>query len=437
MFMVGLFDENLEGNIRENAPLADRMRPVDFDSFFGQDELIGEKSSLRKVIQNDALPSIIFWGPPGSGKTTLSKIIAHKTESFFVEFSAVMASINDVRKAIAKAKEDLKFNKKKTIIFIDEIHRFNKAQQDALLPSVEQGIVTLIGATTENPSFEVISPLLSRSIVYILKPLSDQALKNILIRALEDKKDGLANFNLKFTDRGLSRLIVFADGDARAGLNALEFISNSLRGKSKTTIGFDEVLEILKEHSLRYDKRGEEHYNLISALHKSMRDSNPDAALYWLMRMLEAGEDPKFIIRRMINFASEDIGNADPEAIQLVVAIARAIEYTGMPEAKINLSQAAIYLSLAPKNNAVYIAMRAAQEDAKKGSFGVPLHLRNPETDLMKKIGYGKGYEYAPNLPNKKSDQTHFPKEIGQKKYYNPESNFLEEYRGANKMKSE
>ncbi|MCD5397227.1 MAG: AAA family ATPase, partial [Candidatus Pacebacteria bacterium] len=278
MFMVGLFDENLEGNIRENAPLADRMRPVDFNSFFGQDELIGEKSSLRKVIQNDALPSIIFWGPPGSGKTTLSKIIAHKTESFFVEFSAVMASINDVRKAIAKAKEDLKFNKKKTIIFIDEIHRFNKAQQDALLPSVEQGIVTLIGATTENPSFEVISPLLSRSIVYILKPLSDQALKNILIRALEDKKDGLANFNLKFTDRGLSRLIVFADGDARAGLNALEFISNSLRGKSKTTIGFDEVLEILKEHSLRYDKRGEEHYNLISALHKSMRDSDPDAA---------------------------------------------------------------------------------------------------------------------------------------------------------------
>ena len=428
--MVGLFDENLEEYFKKGAPLADRMRPTDFGSFFGQDELIGEKSSLRQVIQSDALPSIIFWGPPGSGKTTLAQIIAQKTKASFVEISAVMASINDVRKAIGQAKEDLKFNKKKTILFIDEIHRFNKAQQDALLPAVEKGTVILIGATTENPSFEVISPLLSRSIVYVLKPLSNQALKNILLRALNDKEKGLANLKIKFSDKALKCLINFADGDARRGLNGLEFIGNYLKDNKDRDVTEEKILEILREHCLRYDKRGEEHYNLISALHKSMRDSNPDAALYWLMRMLEAGEDPKFIIRRMINFASEDVGNADPQAIQIVVAIARAIEYTGMPEAKINLSQAAIYLSLAPKNNAVYVAMRAAQKDANKGSFGVPLHLRNPVSSLMKKIGYGKGYEYAPNLPNKKSEQTHFPAEIGEQKYYNPKSKFLKNFRG-------
>jgi len=414
------FDENLEQYLREKAPLADRIRPFDFDCFFGQDELVGENSPLRRAIQNDDLTSLIFWGPPGTGKTTLAKIIARKTKTHFVEFSAVAASINDVRKAIVQAGERLKFKKQRTILFIDEIHRFNKAQQDALLPAVEEGIVILIGATTENPSFEVISPLLSRSAVYVLKPLSFQAIEKILLRALKDEKNGLGKLKIRITNKALERLINFADGDARAGLNGLEFVANYLKNRAERIIKAEEVSKILKEHALRYDKKGEEHYNIISAFHKSMRDSDPNGALYWLMRMVEAGENPRFIARRMIVFASEDIGNADPQAILVANAVAHAVEYVGMPEAQINLAQGATYLSTAPKSNASYVAMLAAKEDVKKGSFGVPLHLRNAVTSLMKKIGYGKGYQYAHDIPNKKPEQTHFPKEIGEKKYYNP-----------------
>jgi putative ATPase len=419
-------NNNLEEYLKKQAPLADRIRPDDFDCFFGQDELVGQGSPLREAIQNDNLTSLIFWGPSGSGKTTLAKIIARKTKAYFVKFSAVIANVNDVRNAIEQAKERLKFNKQRTILFIDEIHRFNKTQQDVLLPAVEQGIVILIGATTENPSFEIISPLLSRSAVYVLKPLSSQAIKKILLRALKDKKNGLGKIKIRITNRALERLVNFADADARAELNGLEFVANFLKNKtnaksdSTALIKAETISKILKEHALRYDKGSEEHYNLISAFIKSMRDSAPDAALYWLMRMIESGEDPKFIARRMIVFASEDIDNADPQAIQVATAIAQAVQYVGLPEAQINLTQGVIYLATAPKNNASYIAMLKAKEDAKRGSFIVPLHLRNAVTSLMQKMEYGKGYQYVHNLPNKKSEQNHFPKEIGEKKYYNP-----------------
>ena len=418
--MQDLFDKPFEKYLKKEAPLADRIRPLDFDCFFGQDELIGRGSALRQAIEDDNLVSLIFWGPPGSGKTTLARIIAQKTKAYFAKFSAVATSINEVRKAIVQAKERLKFKKQRTILFIDEIHRFNKAQQDALLPAVEQGIVILIGATTENPSFEVISPLLSRSAVYILKPLSFQAIEKILLRALRDKENGLGKMKFRITNKALERLINFADGDARVGLNGLEFIAHYLKNTQGKIIKAEDVSKILKEHTLRYDKKGEEHYNLISAFIKSMRDSAPDAALYWLARMIESGEDPKFIARRMIILASEDIGNADPQAIQVATAVAQAVEYVGLPEAQINLAQGVTYLSTAPKSNASYTALLKAKEDAKKGSFGVPLHLRNAVTSLMKKIGYGKSYQYAHDVPGKKPNQTHFPKQIGEKKYYNP-----------------
>jgi len=419
--MQDLFDENLEKQLLKKAPLADRMRPSGFDGFFGQEELIGKNSPLYRAIQNDNLTSLIFWGPPGSGKTTLARIIAKKTKADFIKFSAVTTGINEVRKAIAKGRDRLKFQNQSTLLFIDEIHRFNKAQQDALLPFVEDGTVILIGATTENPSFEVISPLLSRSAVYILKSLSSSALKNILLRALKDKERGLGNFDLTITDKAIEQLVSFADGDARAGLNGLEFVANYFQGEKNKKIEAKKLSEILKEHALRYDKKGEEHYNIISAFIKSMRDSDPDGALYWLARMIESGENPRFIARRMIIFASEDIGNADSRALQVALAVSQAIEYVGLPEAQINLAHGVTYLATAPKSNASYSALLKAKEDAKKGSFGVPLHLRNAVTNLMKKIGYGKDYHYAHNIPNKKSVQPHFPKEIGEQKYYEPE----------------
>ena len=424
--MDDLFDKNLEEHLKTTAPLAVRMRPESFEHFLGQEELVGENSPLRRAIQNDNLTSLIFWGPPGSGKTTLARIIANKTKAHFAKFSAVTTGINEVRKSIEKARESLKFEKRRTILFIDEIHRFNKAQQDALLPYVEDGTVILIGATTENPSFEVISPLLSRSAVYILKPLSEEAMKQIILRALNDKERGFGNTGIKFEDKALERFANFANGDARVALNGLEFVVNDLKGKQgaeKKEIKAEDVSNILKEHALRYDKRGEEHYSVISAFIKSMRDSDPNRALYWLARMVEAGEDPKFIARRMVIFSSEDIGNADPQAVQVATAVARAVEFVGMPEAQINLAQGVTYLATAPKSNASYTALLQAKEDAKKGSFGVPLHLRNAVTNLMKKIGYAKGYEYAHDLPEKKSKQTHFPKEIGEKEYYKPENN--------------
>ena len=346
--MQDLFDENLEKQFLEKAPLADRMRPRDFKDFFGQEELVGKDSPLYRAIKNDNLTSLIFWGPPGSGKTTLARIIASKTEADFIKFSAVTTGINEVRKSIAKARDRLKFHGQRTILFIDEIHRFNKAQQDALLPFVEDGTVILIGATTENPSFEVISPLLSRSAVYILKSLSSDALKNILNRALKEKISGLGNSSLTITEKAMEQLISFADGDARAGLNGLEFVANYFKGEKGKKIEAEKLSQILKEHALRYDKKGEEHYNVISAFIKSMRDSDPNGALYWLARMVESGENPRFIARRMIVFASEDIGNADTQALQVALAVSQAIEYVGLPEAQINLAHGATYLATAP-----------------------------------------------------------------------------------------
>lgn len=419
--MEDLFEQQFKKNLKEKAPLADKIRPQDFDGFFGQDELIGKGSPLRRAIQDDNLSSLILWGPPGSGKTTLARIIAEKTKAHFVKFSAVNTSVQDVRKAVKDAKERLKLYNKETILFIDEIHRFNKAQQDTFLPFVEDGTIILIGATTENPSFQVISPLLSRSAVYVLRPLDEKAMESILLNALTDKENGLGKSKMKITKKALQRLINFADGDARAGLNGLEFIVNFLKTKNENKINEKHVSEILKEHALRYDKKGEEHYNVISAFIKSMRDSDPDGALYWLARMVESGEDPRFIVRRMIIFASEDIGNADSNALRVALSVAQAIEHVGMPEAQINLAHGVTYLSSAPKSNASYVALLKAKEDAKKGSFGVPLHLRNAVTKLMKGLGYGKDYKYAHDFPDAKTGQTHFPKEIGEQKYYYPE----------------
>ncbi len=413
--MNDLFEEKFKKELQEQAPLPERIRPNDFSDFFGQEELVGKNSPLRKAIDSDSLTSVIFWGPPGSGKTTLAKIIACKTKAFFEEFSAAIIGISEVKKAIKQAEERRKFKSRRTIVFIDEIHRFNKTQQDALLPHVEKGTIILIGATTENPSFGIIAPLLSRSAVYVLKPLSEKALENILIRALQDKKYGLGNNNLKITKKALQRIVNYADGDARAALNGLEFAASFFSKNQKITE--KEISRILEKHALRYDKKGEEHYNVISAFIKSMRDSDPDGSLYWLARMIKSGEDPRFIARRMVIFASEDIGNADPYALQVAVSVAQAVEFVGMPEAQINLAHATTYLASACKSNASYKALLLALEDAEKGSFGVPLHLRNAVTSLMKNLGYGKDYKYAHDY-NKKINQGHFPKEIKQKKYY-------------------
>jgi len=349
-------------------------------------------------------------------------IIAQETQSFFVYFSAVATSIKEVREAISLAQERLKFQEQRTILFLDEIHRFNKAQQDALLPYVEDGTIVLIGATTENPSFEIISPLLSRSAVFVLKSLDSSALRKILLRALQDKKRGLGLLEFQILEPSLKKLIYFADGDARVALNALEFIVNDLKGEKEKIIKPEKVSSLLQKHALRYDKGGEEHYNVISAFIKSLRDSDPDGALYWLARMVESGEDPRFIARRMIVFASEDIGNADPQALQVATAVARAVDYVGLPEAQINLAQGTTYLATAPKSDASYIALLKAKEDARKGSFGVPLPLRNAVTSLMKKLGYGQDYQYAHDFPEGKVEQDHFPPELGKKTYYSPYS---------------
>lgn len=420
--MDDLFDQKVKQQIKEEAPLAERMRPEDFKDYFGQEELVGENSPLRRAIETDNLISLVFWGPPGSGKTTLAKIIAQKTKATFVEFSAATSGINDVKEAIKIARDRRKFQGKRTIIFIDEIHRFNKAQQDALLSYVEDGTIILIGATTENPSFGIISPLLSRSVVYVLKSLTPEALTKILLRALKNPDTGLGKYNTKITNKALERLINYADGDARVALNGLEFAIKFLANEGLKSIDEKKISEVLEKHALRYDKKGEEHYNLISAFIKSMRDSDPNGALYWLARIIDSGEDPRFIARRMIVFASEDIGNADPRALSVAISVANAVEFVGLPEAQINLAHGVTYLATAPKDNSSYKALMMAKNDAKRGSFGVPMHLRNAVTSLMKDLGYGKDYKYAHDYPDAKTGQTHFPKEIGEKKYYFPKN---------------
>ena len=403
-------------------PLADRLRPRRFDDFVGQEEIVGRDRPLRKAIESDQLSSVVFWGPPGCGKTTLAYLIAEHTKSHFVPFSAVTGGIPELREII-KLAEHRKAMGQRTILFVDEIHRFNKAQQDAFLPHVERGTIILVGATTENPSFEVISPLLSRSLVVVLRSLSGEALGQILDRALADKERGLGGRKVTLDDEARQGLVRYANGDARALLTALEFVAGQVPPVSDGRRMIDgRILQAaLLNKSLRYDKSGEEHYNLISAFIKSLRDSDPDGALYWLARMLEGGENPRFIARRMVIFASEDVGNADPMALVLANAVAQAVEFVGLPEAQINLAQGTTYLASSSKDNASYVGLLEALQDAKEsGNLGVPLHLRNAVTSLLHDLGYGKGYRYVHSDPAARSDQAHLPDALKGRRYYRP-----------------
>ena len=397
-----------------HKPLAVRMRPRTLKEFVGQSHLLGRGRFLRRIIEQGELPSLIFWGPPGSGKTTLSRLIAQKMKADFVEFSAVVSGISDIKKVIERAKTN-KLYGRRTILFVDEIHRFNRTQQDAFLPHVEEGTITLIGATTENPSFEVTSPLLSRCKVLTLEPLSKEEIREILLRALTDTERGLGSLKIEVDEDAMALLCEYSYGDARKALNLLE--AASMLGEKRITK--EVVKEALQKETLLYDKSGEEHYNLISAFIKSMRGSDADAAVYWLCRMVEAGEDPLFIARRMVIFASEDIGNADPQALPLAIATKDAVDFVGMPEGWIPLAHCATYLARAPKSNASYKAYLKAREDVKKfGPLPVPLHLRCAPTELMKKLGYGRGYKYPHDYKDKKPKQQYLPDKLKDRKYY-------------------
>ncbi|MFA6588226.1 MAG: replication-associated recombination protein A [Patescibacteria group bacterium] len=418
-----LFDHKLEREFARHAPLADRMRPEKLVDFFGQEGIIGEGKLLRKAIENDEIFSIIFWGPPGSGKTTLASIIAKLTKSHFEQISAVSSGLADLREIVKKAIERRKFQNLRTILFVDEIHRWNKAQQDAFLPHVENGIITLIGATTENPSFEVISPLLSRSRVFVLERLGVPELSKIVKHALLDKERGLGQEKIKIESRGMDILLAGSNGDARTLLNALEI---AVKATSKDPKGIKHIKtktieEALQHKALMFDKKGEEHYNVISAFIKSMRGSDPDAALYWLNRMVESGQDPEFIARRMVVFASEDVGLADPNALAVAVNVFNAVKLIGYPECQINLAHGVVYLSLAPKNNTAYMGLMNAKQDVKDTlNEPVPLHLRNAVTDLMKDLGYHKGYKYSHDYSKEEGKQEYLPKKLAGRKYFNP-----------------
>jgi putative ATPase len=409
------------------GPLADRMRPKTFDEFVGQEELTGPGRILRRMAEGKQLRSMIFWGPPGVGKTTLAKLLANSAEAHFITYSAVISGIKEIKTVMVEAEQQRKYYGRQTILFIDEIHRFNKAQQDAFLPYVERGDIILLGATTENPSFEINSALLSRIKVVVLHPLSVEHLRTIIERALADPKEGLGETGLKLEESSMDVLVRMSDGDARTALNLLEIASDLAISADKKEISATELEEALQRKMLLYDKKGEEHYNVISALHKSLRNSDPDAGLYWLARMLEAGEDPLYIVRRLIRFASEDIGMADPQALTVAVAAQQATHFIGMPEANTALAQAVVYLAMAPKSNALYEGYtRAAQAVHEKPNEPVPLHIRNAPTPLMKDLGYGKGYLYAHDYEDAITDMSCLPDSLAGSQYYEPTDRGLE-----------
>jgi len=401
------------------APLADRMRPRTLEEFVGQRKIVGEGTPLRKAIEEDRVPSIIFWGPPGSGKTTLARLIAVHTKGQFVPYSAVTSGIKEIKTVISKAGDYYKLSGRRTYVFVDEIHRFNKAQQDAFLPYVERGDIILIGATTENPSFEVISALLSRMRVYVLERLSEADVRVLVERALVDREQGLAAMNLKVEPSALDFMAAAADGDARRGLSLLEAAASHVGNAGAIT--FEITRQIHQKGTLVYDKAGEEHYNIISALHKSLRGGDPDASLYWLARMLESGEDPLYIVRRLIRFSVEDIGLADPYALTLALNARDTYHFLGSPEGELAIAELVIYMACAPKSNSVYVAYEKAMDDAReKGSLPVPLWIRNAPTGLMKELGYGKGYKYAHDYEGALVDQEYFPEELAGREYYHP-----------------
>jgi putative ATPase len=411
-------------NSSEIAPLAERMRPRTISEYLGQEHILGEGKLLRRLIETDRLSSLIFWGPPGSGKTTLARIIAGATKSHFIFFSAIMSGIKEIREVVKEAEDTLKYRGLRTILFVDEIHRFNKSQQDAFLPYVERGTFTMIGATTENPSFEVIAPLLSRCKVLVLNPLSESEVASILEHALADRERGLGELELSASPEALHFMAEQAGGDARVALNTLETAARLAHGGAIT---LESAREAVQKKPLLYDKGGEEHYNVISAFIKSMRGSDPDAALYWVARMLESGEDPIFILRRMVVFASEDVGNADPRGLQLTVSALQAFQLVGLPEGRIILGQAVSYLASAPKSNAAYLGInRALAEVRQSGALPVPMHIRNAPTSLMKNLGYGKGYQYPHDFPAGEAAQGYLPEAIADRRFYEPKESGYE-----------
>ena len=425
-----------------SQPLASRLRPRSLDEFCGQEHLLGAGKVLRRLIENDNIGSMIFWGPPGVGKTTLARIIAGRTKAKFIDFSAVTSGIKEIKQVMSEAENNRRFGEK-TIVFVDEIHRFNKAQQDAFLPFVEKGSITLIGATTENPSFEVNGALLSRCKVFVLQALSQEDLTKLLVRALTDKR-GFGDDNIEIAPELVEMIACFANGDARSALTTLEMcvLNGDVTG-DKIVVTKETIENCTSKKSLLYDKNGEEHYNLISALHKSMRNSDPDAAVYWLARMLEAGEDPLYIARRIVRFASEDVGLADPRALELAVAAYQACHFIGMPECSVHLTQAAVYMSLAPKSNAMDVAYAQAKSDAlTRLAEPVPLVIRNAPTKLMKELDYGKGYKYAHNFSDKLTTMQCLPDDLKDRVYYHPteeglESRFKERLEAIKKWKKD